>query len=171
MNQTLETIKQRRSIRGFKPDPLPRELVVQLLEAATWAPNAGNLQPWEFYVVTDPATRVKAGAAARQRFVSEAPVLIVVCALPLQSAEQYGARGEHLYCLQDTAAAVQNILLAATSLGLATCWVGSFNENSVAESLNLEPGRRPVAMIPVGYAASKSRAPARKPLEAVTRWI
>lgn len=171
MNQVLENIRQRRSVRHFRPDPPPAETIKLLLEAATWAPSAGNLQPWEFYVVSDQTLRQKLAAAASQRFLSEAPVVIVVCALPERSAISYRERGENLYCLQDTAAATQNLLLAAASLGLATCWVGAFQERQVVDALKLPQRRRPVALIPVGYPSILPKAPRRQPLEEVVHWL
>mgnify|MGYP005852760333 CR=1 FL=1 len=170
MNQVLETIRQRRSVRHFRPDPPPAETIRLLLEAATWAPSAGNLQPWEFWLVSDQALRQKLAAAASQRFLGEAPLVIVVCARPGRSAAHYRERGENLYCLQDTAAAIQNLMLAAASLGLATCWVGAFQEKQVLEVLKLPHGRRPVALIPVGYPSILPKAPPRRPLEEVAHW-
>jgi len=91
-------------------------------------------------------------------------MVIVVCANQIRSGRGYGARGVNLYCLQDTAAATQNIHLAATALGLATCWVGAFKEEEAKKTLNLPEGVRPVAIIPVGH-------PARKPLARSRRYI
>ena len=172
MQTVLKTITGRRSVRRFSPDPVPREVVEQLLEAAVHAPSAGNLQPWEFYVVWGKEQRVAlAGAALGQTFVAEAPVVIVVCAVPARAAERYGQRGLDLYCIQDTAAAVQNILLTATAHGLGTCWVGAFNEEAVRRSLNLAEGRRPVAIIPVGYPQRAPRDPGRRPVAEVAHFL
>jgi len=169
----MQAIKKRVSVRRFKPDPVPRELILQLLEAAIWAPNAGNIQPWQFYVVTrEDRRRCLATAALRQEFVASAPVCIVVCAEPERSARHYGDRGRHLYCLQDTAAATQNILLAATALELGTCWVGAFNEDQVRACLNLPAHLRPVAIIPLGYPATETtRRTQRRPLEEVCHFM
>lgn len=171
MPVVLETIKKRRSIRRFRSDPVSQGIIRKLLEAACWAPSAGNLQPWAFYVVTSPALKKDLAAVASQRFVGEAPVVIVVCVVPERSAVHYGERGKNLYCLQDTAAAVQNILLAATSLGLGACWVGAFREEGVIKALGLSPEKRPVALIPVGYPISDIRPPRRFSFEKVTQWL
>lgn len=157
MPDLLTLIKKRYSVRRFKPDPVPPEIIAGLLEAARWAPSAGNLQPWFFYVVTRQKEKeMLAAAALNQRFVAQAPVCIVVCAEPDRSARVYGDRGRHLYCYQDTAAAAQNILLAATGYGLGTCWVGAFKEEEVRRSLAMPAGRVPVALIPAGYPADDS---------------
>ncbi len=142
--------KRRYSCRRFAPTPLTGSEVEAILDAAVWAPSAGNLQPWRFLVVTSDILRRRLSNAAGQAFVGEAPVVIVVCAVPRESFPRYGERGTSLYCLQDTAAAVENILLAATELGLGSCWVGAFDEAAAAEALELPAGWRPVAMVPLG---------------------
>ncbi len=149
MNET-SIFKRRYSCRRFATAPLSESEVERILEAALWAPSAGNLQPWRFFVVTSEALRRRLAGAAGQEFVEEAPVVFVVCAVPGESSPRYGARGESLYCLQDTAAAVQNILLAATELDLGSCWVGAFDERAAAAALELPRGWRPVALVPVG---------------------
>ena len=161
----FEAIKNRRSIRAFTNEPVSDAEVEKLIDAARWAPSAGNIQPWEFVVVRDPETkRGLCKAAGDQDFIEEAPVVIVVCANMLRSSQGYGSRGVNLYCLQDTAAAVQNMLLAAHGMRLATCWVGAFREEEARRVLNIPTGIRPVAIVPVGHAAEKPIARSRRPL-------
>ena len=167
----FKAIKGRRSIRAFTDEPVSENEVNQLLDAARWAPSAGNIQPWEFIVVRD--AKVKRGleeAALNQTFIEEAPVVLVVCANPTRSSRRYGSRGISLYCLQDTAAAIQNMHLAACALGLATCWVGSFEEEEVQRVLNLPDFLRPVAIIPVGHAAEKPEPRSRRPLSDIVHY-
>lgn len=148
----LEAIKGRRSIRAFKSDDLPKETVEKLVEAARWAPSAGNIQPWEFIIIRKPEIKRKlAETALEQSFIEDAPIVIVVCANEERSSQGYGVRGKTLYCIQDTAAAIQNIHLAAYSLGLGTCWIGAFKEEEAKRILKVPDGVRPVAIIPVGY--------------------
>jgi len=164
----FEAIKSRRSVRAFTNQPVSDEEVTKLIDAARWAPSAGNIQPWEFIVVRDP--KIKRGlsaAALDQTFIEEAPVVIVACANQLRSGRGYGGRGVNLYCLQDTAAATQNMLLAAHALGLATCWIGAFHEKEARKVLNIPNGVRPVAIIPVGHPAEKPEAPERRPLSGI----
>jgi len=158
----FDVIEARRSVRRFDPAvDIRRETVERLLSAAILAPNAGNRQPWHFYVVRDPKLREGLVAAAGgQGFILQAPVAIVVCADAEQSAGRYGKRGRELYCLQDTAAAVENILLAAVALGLGGCWVGAFDESEAARVLDLPGNHRPVAILPIGKPAE---APGRRP--------
>lgn len=169
----LEIIKKRCSVRRYKTEAVPDEVIWQLLEAARWAPSAGNLQPWFFYVVTKKEVKeCLAAAALEQRFVAQAPVVIVVCAEPERSARVYGERGRRLYCYQDTAAAVQNILLAATAMGLGTCWVGAFYEDRVRECLAIPAHRVPVAIIPVGYPAEEPpHRTTRRELEEIVSYV
>jgi nitroreductase len=165
----FEAIKGRRSIRTFKDQEVSAELVEELVEAARWAPSAGNLQPWEFIIIRKPEVKRKLVEAARgQSFLEEAPVLIVVCASENRSAQGYGARGRTLYCLQDTGAAIQNLHLAAYALGLGTCWVGAFLEDETKEVLKLPDGIRPVAIIPVGYPDEAPTPRRRRPLSEIT---
>jgi len=164
----FEAIKSRRSVRAFTNEPVSEEEVVKLIDTARWAPSAGNIQPWEFVVVRD--SEIKRGlsaAALDQTFIEEAPVVIVVCANHLRSARGYGSRGVNLYCLQDTAAATQNMLLAAHALRLATCWVGAFQEEEARKVLHIPSGIRPVAIIPVGHPAEKPEVPERRPLSEI----
>lgn len=161
----LEAIVGRRSIRAFKVEDVSSEIVEKLIDAARWAPSAGNIQPWEFIVVREPEVKRKlAEAALSQSFIEEAPVVIVVCADEVRSSQGYGFRGKTLYCIQDTAAAVQNIHLAAYAVGLGTCWVGAFREEKVREILNIPEGVRPVALIPVGYPAEHPKPRNRRPI-------
>ena len=158
-----EAILRRRSIRSFTDEEISDEDVGQIIKTGTFAPSAGNCQPWEFLVVRDRTTKQKlAEAAFGQRFVSKAPVVIVVCANIKRSTSRYGSRGQDLYCIQDTAAAIENMLLMAVSKGLGTCWVGAFNEILAKESLELPVGIRPVAIIPIGYPAGTPRMPRRR---------
>ena len=159
----IEAIKERRSIRSITTDDVSEEAVKQLIEAARWAPSAGNTQPLELVVVRDPKVkRSLAVAALNQAFILKASVVFVVCADTTRSKRGYGGRGEKLYSIQDTAAATENILLAAHELGLATCWVGAFNEKDVAKAINAPKKTKPLVIIPVGYPAMKPNAPKRR---------
>jgi nitroreductase len=147
-------ILERRSTRAFSDENVTEESLETLISAACHAPSAGNLQPWEFIIIREQKTRVMlARAAYGQSFIADAPAVIVVCADEERSAYGYGNRGRELYCIQDTAAAIQNILLTAEANGLGTCWVGAFNESKVVELLNIPDKVRPVCILPVGYPA------------------
>ncbi|HHY48081.1 MAG TPA: nitroreductase family protein [Firmicutes bacterium] len=161
----IEAIEQRHSVRAFEDRPVPAATIGRIVDCGRMAPSAGNIQPWEFWVIRRPDLKAAlARAAYGQDFVATAPVVIVVCAEPGRSASRYGERGSQLYCLQDTAAAVENMLLAAVAFGLGACWVGAFDEAEASKALRL-PGRlRPVAIIPVGYPAETDMRPRHRPL-------
>ena len=159
----FEAINGRRSVRAYSSEEVSEENVERLIEAARLAPSAGNTQPWEFVIVTNPETKRRlADAALHQTFIEEAPVVIVVCANVARSSWRYGSRGVNLYCLQDTAAATENLLLAAHALGLATCWVGAFHEDEAGKAVKTPKDVRPVAIVPVGHPAEKARAPPKR---------
>jgi nitroreductase len=162
-----EAIKGRRSVRAFKQQDVPEETVEKLIDAARHAPSAGNIQPWEFVIARKQDTKKELAQAANQAFVEEAPVVIVVCTNENRSSTGYGFRGKTLYCIQDTAAATQNILLTAYSLGLGTCWVGAFNETEAKKTLKTPNGIRPVAMIPVGYPNRTPSQRDRRPINQI----
>ncbi len=158
----LEAIRNRRSTRSFASDPIESETLSTILDAATQAPSAGNCQPWRFVVIQNKHSKqALAEAALGQKFVAQAAVVIVVCADKAKSGQIYGDRGEQLYCIQDTAAAIQNILLATQSLGLGACWVGAFNESMVALQIRAPPQVRPVALVAIGKAACVPTSPSK----------
>ncbi|MCX9014398.1 MAG: nitroreductase family protein [Candidatus Methanoperedens sp.] len=133
--ECIEAIKGRRSIRKFKDDAIGEEIINELLEAAMMAPSAGNLQARDFVIVLNGMIKQKLREAAlNQSFIEYAPVVIVAVANIGRSARVYGQRGE-LYAIQDATAAVMNLLLAAHSKGLGTCWVGAFEEYMVRDLL------------------------------------
>ncbi|MBU6997641.1 MAG: nitroreductase family protein [Theionarchaea archaeon] len=169
--ELFEAIQTRRSIRTFREDEVPRNKVKIILESAILAPSEGNLQSWRFYVVTNKEVKEElAKAALDQKFVAQAPVVIVVCT-NLQAVTPYGKRGRELYALQSTAAAIENMLLTAVSQGLGACWVGAFREDKVARILNLKTTLRPVALVAVGYSAEEPPSRGRIPVEAVSVFL
>jgi nitroreductase len=167
----LSALRERRSIRKFKKAQLPKEKIDAILEAASWAPSAGNLQARSFITVCDETARNKlAEAAYGQRFIAEAPAAIVVCAEHATSGSRYGKRGSDLYAIQDATAAAQNILIASHALGLGSCWVGAFSETQVKKLLEIPDGVTPVAIIPVGIPDEKPSAPKRKKEVHTEKW-
>jgi nitroreductase len=154
-----EAIKTRRSIRGFKSTPVEDSVVNEIIELGNLAPSAGNLQPRDFVIVKDEEIKKNlAHAALDQNFIAEAPVVIVVCA-NYQRCSSYGNRGRELYSLQDSAAAIENMLLTVVDKGLSSCWVGSFDEHAVSTLLGLTSMIRPVAILPIGYSETEKTKP------------
>ncbi len=164
----FEAVKNRRSIRAFERKAVPEKLVEKLVDAARHAPSAGNIQPWEFVIVKDPQIKHELSVAAfNQTLIEEASVVIVVCADEARSSQGYGSRGASLYCIQDTAAATQTMLLAAHALGLGACWVGAFQEEMVRKAIRTPVHVRPVALIPVGSPAESPTPRRRRPMSEI----
>lgn len=158
-------VEERKSVRAFLDRQIEPEKLQHLLQTVNRAPSAGNLQAYEIILVRDPDhKRSLASAAWDQEFLFEAPVVLVFCAHPARSSSKYEARGEHLYSVQDATIACTYAMLAATALGLATVWVGAFEDEGVSAALDLPQGWLPVAMLPVGYAARPSRQTPRRNL-------
>jgi nitroreductase len=167
----FEAIKERRSIRNFRDETILKHDIDHLIEASLWAPSAGNIHPLGLVIVRDANTKCKLSEAAlNQTFIQKAPVCFVFCADVNRSRRGYGRRGEELYSLQDTAAAVQNLLLAAQALGLGTCWVGAFDEMKVAKVVNAPYNMKPVAIVPLGYPAEYPVAPFRRSVSEIVHY-
>jgi nitroreductase len=150
--ETLEAINRRRSVRKYLEKPIEFEKLTTILDAARKAPSAGNLQDWNFILVTDRALiKEVADYSVEQYWIATAPAVIVICTMPEKHEMFYGLRGKRLYNIQDCAAAIQNILLAATDLGLATCWIGAFEEDKIRSLFAIPPDVRPQAIITLGY--------------------
>lgn len=149
-----EVFKKRKSIRSYNSGkPVEKEKLEEILEAARSAPSAGNLKAREILAVADERTRERlAEAAFGQDFVAEAPVILVFLALPKVSAQKYGERGRNLYAIQDATIAASFAWLQAVDLELSGCWVGAFDEERVRNILSLDDKKRPVAILPIGYA-------------------
>jgi len=168
----VEAVAKRRSVRHFNTKlAVTDEDVNALLEAAITAPTAGNIQPWRFFVLRTQESRDRLAAAMGQKWATAAPVVIVVCVDPRPCSARYGERGERLYAIQDSSAAVQTILLSAVDHGLASCWIGAFDDDAVREAIGVARPVLPVAVLPIGYSAEAARRPTRRPLEEVTTWL
>jgi F420 biosynthesis protein FbiB-like protein len=194
----LEAMKQRRSIRRYEPRPVAREVVLRLLEAATWAPSAHNRQPWRFCVVDAPeriealaqamgarlrsdlkrdgmATElIEKDAARSYARITGAPALVILC-LTMADMDAYPderrSRNEHLMAAQSTAMAGQNLLLAADQAGLGACWMCAplFCPDVVRDVLDLPADWQPQALITLGYPA-ETREKTRHPVEMSVVW-
>ena len=165
-------IRERASVRHFNSSKdIPDQTIFDIIELGNRAPSAGNLQARDFIIVRDIVKRQGlAKAAYNQNFIIEAPVSIVVCANPDRSSTRYGDRGEDLYTIQDSAAAIQNMLLVIHSYGLGACWVGAFNEGQASQTLNLPGNIRPVAIIPIGYPTQRPEPSSRINIEKLVHY-
>ena len=197
MNYKLQMVKQiveRRSIRRYRPEPVPDEMVKQLLTAAIWAPSAHNRQPWRFVVMTSAETKQRLATAMGQRLrrdltadhvpqaviekdvgrsyqrITNAPLLILLC-LTMADMDSYPdpqrQQNEWIMASQSTAMAGQNLLLAAHALGLGACWMCAplFCPDVVTQALDLPADWQPQALLTAGYPA-ETKTKERQPLAA-----
>lgn len=186
----IEALLNRRSCRKFIQQPVEKEKIMKILECAILAPSPANKQPWEFIVTSNPAYNqelklavegIKEKLAARSGwkwllsysvdFLIEAPVLLVVTGDPERNgAEQFldepGKGYEHACC-----AAIENILLAAHGLGLATLWFSLFEKRDVRRIFGIDEKLDPVAIVCLGYSDVSSATPARKDLGTKVRFL
>ena len=167
MNDVLKAIRDRRTVRRFKPDPIDEKKLQMILEAGRWAPSFSNLQPWRFVVVRDLGLKIALDKAARESVlhlgINEAPVVILVCV---------DRRIDPLHAIEAGAAATQNMTLAAHSLGLGTGWIGIWGtetETSIQKLLKLPETVRVVSLVPIGIP-DESPEGRRKPLEQSTQF-
>jgi len=146
----MEAIQIRRSVRKYRPDKIPTDVLDRLLEALRLAPSACNFQPWRFVVVTDEQTRLAlAKASHNQMFIAEAPVVVVGCGFPANAYQRMGGSGNSADI--DVAIALDHLTLAAAEMGLCTCWIGAFDEGEVKRIVGVPPQAKVVALTPVGY--------------------
>lgn len=187
MNEVIRTILERRSIRRYKPDPVPRTDIETILQAALFAPTGADAEPWRFTVVTNRELiddidararsamgnsgieRIEAmGRAPHYRIFFGAPVVILIC-----GEKVLRKTGRHLSALADCSAAIQNMQLAAASLGLGTCWIGLIRYLFEREPEFMAPeGYAPLFAMTLGYAAGSDairERPARR--EGTIAWV
>lgn len=150
MGSILEIIKGRRSIRRFQKREIEDEKIRKILDAAIWAPSAGNLQPWVFVAVKDPKTIEKIMAVSPGMFGT--PTAIIAVCRDMKIAEK---SGNPMLSIFDVAMATQNILLTAYDLGIGSCPVKSFNQKAIQILLDLPDHIQPELLVTLGYPAEK----------------
>lgn len=149
-----ETILKRRSIRAFKEAKLDSETIFKMLNAARWAPSAGNRQPWHFIIVISDELKEKLVPICRnQLFIADAACIIVGLANIEKSPK---------WALVDTTISLEHIVLEACELGLGSCWIGAFNEDGVKKLLKIPKQYKVVALMPIGYPAESPPSRFRK---------
>jgi nitroreductase len=163
-----DIMKERRSVRSYEPDPIPEELLSKVLEAGRIAPSASNYQPWHFVIVKDPEKKKVLSEGKYAHFLAQTPIVIVGCGDTVRAPKWH---------MVDVTIALQQMVLAATNEGLGTCWIGSFDEDSVKKCLGVPDGWKVVAMLALGYPKKRLdvetapiRSKNRKPLEEITSW-
>ncbi|MFA5687959.1 MAG: nitroreductase family protein [Kiritimatiellales bacterium] len=157
----IELATKRVSVRSYKSDPVPENLLNEILEAGRLAPTACNLQPFKFIVVRD-KKRIAGLTPERYPWFADAPVIIVICTLP----EIAWKRKCDNRCLVDLDAgiAIDHMTLAAAELGLGTCWIGAFDPEIVRRVLEIPDSSEPLIMLTLGTPNDTGRPKVRKPL-------
>jgi 5,6-dimethylbenzimidazole synthase len=174
-------VKARRSCRAFESTGVTDEQLAAIIEAGQWAPSPLNTQPWEFIVITDKAVKAevrKIGEAARQAvldqsgpawaakygmdFLEQAPMLIVVAVDPVKGGGLGGFFGQEHGALQAASACIQNMMLAASDLGLETLWFTFFAPDQIREAMGIPQQLEIAGILPVGKPKEPAKAPPRK---------
>ncbi|MFZ5990119.1 MAG: nitroreductase family protein [Bacillota bacterium] len=157
-----ELIKSRSSVRAYKTDPVPREAILRIIEAARMAPSWANRQSWRFVVVDSQVGKNIIGKASGQDHIAkacmDAPYVVVLCAYVRESGVKNGLE----YFMFDCGLAMANLVLTAEAEGLSTCIVGWFNEGTIRGILNVPKEAVIVAFTPLGYADEEKKPRKRK---------
>lgn len=169
----LDIIRKRQSIRKYQDKPVEEEKLKLILESARLAPSSSNSQPWHFISVKDKELRrklvhaVPMGVAAINKFIEEAPVIIVGCVTPglfHKVSSMFGRENQYI----DVSIAMEHMVLVAEELGLGTCWIGWFDEGKVKKLLKIPGAAKVVAVFSLGYPAEGGgHATTRKALEEI----
>lgn len=157
----LELAKKRYSVRAYKQTPVEYEKLEKVLEAARLAPTACNLQPFKLIVIRTKGREEELRRIYNQPWFVEAPTVICACGIPSRSWHRKDGKN---YCDIDVAIAMDHLILAATELGLGTCWIGAFNVEEACKVLQLNEGIEPIAFTPLGYPNDQPRDTNRKPI-------
>ncbi len=164
-----KALESRRSTRAFTERKLTRAEIEKLLRAATLAPSACNMQSWYFYVLADEAERAKLKGICAD-WIASAPVVFIVCTDRNGIVSRFGSRAEK-FPVQDTALAMENLLLKAADMGLGGCIIGAYKQEECTKAFNIPENHRIVALLPVGEPAREIPATERKPLAEVSSYI
>jgi nitroreductase len=162
-----EVIAKRYAVRGFKPDPVEEEKLARVLEAARLAPTACNRQPFRFIVLHTAGCESEIRRMYDRAWFAQAPIVICACAIPSKAWVRRDGRN---YADIDVTIAMDHLVLAATDLGLGTCWVAAFDIGAVREILHLPPEVEPIALTPLGYPSVAPGPKDRQELSALVRY-
>lgn len=164
----FQLVQERYSVRSYRPQPVEEEKLQLVLQAARLAPTAANKQPIQIVVIHTAGREAELKRIYSRDWFVQAPLVIALCALPAQgwTRRQDGKN----YTDVDAAIVMDHLVLAATDLGLGTCWIAAFDPAAAREVLGLPEGVEPVAFTPLGYPADAAGAKVRKPLAELVRY-
>lgn len=160
-------IKRRYSVRAYRSDPVEKDKLDQVLEAARLAPTAANRQPFRIIVSHSEGRQEEMRRLYDRDWFVEAPILICVCAV---KSEAWVSKEKRNYVYVDVAIVMDHIILAATDLGLGTCWVGAFDKDVAREVFGLPDDFEPILMTPLGYGADHPEPKERRPIEELVHY-
>lgn len=163
----LELAKKRYSVRAYKNEAVEEEKLNTILEAARFAPTAVNYQPFQIIVIKTEGREEELKRIYQAEWFSEAPIVICVCAIPDNAWKRRDGKN---YADVDATIIMDHIILAATSLGLGSCWIGAFDVSAAKEVLNLPDGVEPIVFTPIGYPADETGEKKRKELSELVRY-
>lgn len=158
-----ELIRARYAVRAYRPDPVPDELLAHVLEAGRLAPTAANRQPIHIVVMHTAGREAELGRLYPRPWFAAAPVILGVCSVPREAWARKSFDGKS-YADVDAAIVMDHLVLAASDLGLGTCWVANFDPAAAREILGLPDDVEPLLFTPLGFPADEPRAKERKPL-------
>ncbi|MBN1978588.1 MAG: nitroreductase family protein [Anaerolineae bacterium] len=162
-----EVIKIRYSVRAYKPDPVEDEMLQQVLEAARLAPTAVNRQPFQLVVIHTKGREEELNRIYGRDWFVQPPLVICICGVPALAWSRMD--GMNYYAV-DVTIAMDHLILAATELGLGTCWIGAFDPDAAREVLGLPDTVEPIAFTPLGYPADEPRQKKRKALSELVHY-
>ncbi len=165
----FETLHARQSVRAYQARALEPEKIEAILRAANAAPSAGNKQAYQIFAVQARAALQKLGDG--RAYFDVLPLALVFCAHPARSGERFGERGAKFYCVQDATIACAYAQLAATALGLASVWLGRFDEELVCRAIGAGDDLLPIAILAIGYAAETPERKPRRTLEDLVKRV
>lgn len=161
-----KAIKERHSVRRFTSKKPDWKDIIEAIEAAGHAPLAGNISTLRFLVVSDKDKIQELADAAQQDFIATSSYVIVICSDLAQCHRSYGERAKK-YATQQAGAAIENMLLKLTELGLATCWVGAFSDETVKRILQIPEEVEVEAFFPIGHEFGRSKQRLKPNLDAI----
>jgi len=163
-----ELIAQRYSVRVYKPDDVPSNMIDKILEAARLAPTAANRQSFKLFVIKTAGFKDELKNIYHQEWFTQAPYVIGICGIPEGNWIRKDGKN---YADVDSAIVMDHVILAATNMGLGTCWIGAFDPNAARKFLELPQEMEPIAFTPIGYPADHVRMKKRKPIDKLVRYI
>lgn len=167
----FDLVANRHSVRAYKNEVLPDNMVVKILSAANRAPSARNLQSYKIFVVLKKEDKKKLVIATHdQNFIEDASIVLIFCA-DLISAKACGIRGTELYCIQDATIACTYSQLATHALGLSSVWIGSFDEEMIHRFFSIDSNFKPVSMLAIGFPDEEPEKTNRKSLNEISQRI